>query len=209
MTENDHIFMPENHMDELYNSPNHVVRFVHNDRQEKIINMLPINGKYKILDAGCGEGHLLEKMHNKFPYYHYYGSDITDVALASAKERCSFAIIQKMDLKKLEYENEFFDVIICTEVLEHIYEYETVINELIRVLKKDGILIVSFPNELLWTLSRFILKRRPIKVPDHVNSFTPSLLRSKIKILQINQISFPFSFLPFSLSSGCIMKFKK
>lgn len=209
MTENNHIFMPKNHMDELYNSPNHMVRFAHNNRQKKIINMLPKNGKYKILDAGCGEGHLLEKMHNKFPYYHYYGSDITDVALASAKERCSFAIIQKMDIRKLEYENEFFDVVICTEVLEHIYEYETVINELIRVLKKDGILIISFPNELLWTLSRFILKRRLIKVPDHVNSFTPSLLRLKIKILQMNQISFPFSFLPFSLSLGCIMKFKK
>lgn len=97
MTQNNYIFMPKNHMENLYNARNPMVRFVHNNRLKKIINMLPINGKYKILDAGCGEGHLIKKMHNKFPYYRYYGADITDVALANAKERCSFASFQKMD----------------------------------------------------------------------------------------------------------------
>ncbi len=209
MTQNNHIFMLKNHMEKLYSSKNSVVRFVHNNRLEKIINLIPKKEEYKILDAGCGEGHLLKKIHDHFPKNYYYGVDITDIALVSARKRCPFANFQKMDLGNLAYDNEFFDIIICTEVLEHIYEYETVIAELVRILKKDGMLIISFPNETLWTLSRFILRRRPIKVPDHVNSFTPHKLSSKIKINQTAQISFPFSFLPFPISLGCIMKFKK
>ena len=208
MVRTDHIVMPENHMEELYNAQNPMVRFVHNSRLDKIVSLLPQTGTYKILDAGCGEGHLIQKMHARLPHNSYYGADITDIALSSSLERCPFAQFKKMDLGNLAYEKESFDIIICTEVLEHIYEYEVVIAELTRVLKKDGKLIISFPHEPLWTLSRFLLRRRPIKVPDHVNSFTPRRLRSKINMRQTYQRSLPFP-LPFRLSLGCIIQFTK
>lgn len=208
MVKTDHIIMPENHMEELYHSKNLVIRFVHNKRLDKILDIFPKETKNLILDAGCGEGQLLEKLHSRFSDNAYYGADITDVALTYAKGRCQFAHFYKANLGKLPFKKEFFDVIICTEVIEHIYEYETVIFEFLRVLKKGGILIISFPNEPLWTLGRFFLGRRPIKVPDHVNSFTPKKLKAKINMMQLGQWSVPFS-LPFAFSLGCVIKFKK
>lgn len=201
----DNIFMPEDHMEELYNSKNLLVRFVHTNRLNQIIKCMPSKNGIKVLDAGCGEGHLIEKLNKK---NFYYGVDITDIALQKAKKRCPHAEFYKMDLSKIDFNDGFFDVVICTEVLEHIFDYKKVINELKRVLKKDGYLILTFPNEMLWILSRFFLRRKPIKVPDHVNSFVPKKIKSLVNMELTSKVNLPFR-LPFLISLGCLMKFKK
>ena len=134
--------------------------------------------------------------------------DITEIALKKAKARCPFANFSEMNLADLKFEDGFFDVIIITEVLEHVIEYRAVVAELKRVLKKGGFLIVTFPNEFLWTVSRFLLGRRPIKVPDHVNSFNPSKIKKLIGMELITRKNLPFGG-PFSFSLGGFMNFKK
>jgi ubiquinone/menaquinone biosynthesis C-methylase UbiE len=200
---NEHIHMPKDHMDALYNSRNPLVRFVHRDRLDKIFAQ--VRGK-KILDAGCGEGHLLKFLSKRKA--EYFGIDITDVALEKARIRFPEGKFYKMDLTKLEFPDESFDCITCSEVLEHIYLYKDVLKELIRVLKKDGLLIITFPNETNWTISRFFLGRRPIKVPDHVNSFNPKMMRKVIKLNNIKVENMPYGF-PFFLSLGSLMVFRK
>lgn len=203
-----HIFMPEDHMNKLYKSKNPLVRFVHNNRLNTIVKTIPDKDGIRILDAGCGEGHLIEKLYYKNRNNMYYGIDITEIAIQKAQKKCPYAEFKLMDLSKIDFGSEFFDVIICTEVLEHIIDYSSVIEELKRLLKKDGFLIITFPNEFLWILSRFLLLRKPIKTPDHVNSFNPDKIKSKIKMELIYQFNLPFGFL-FFISLGCLMKFKK
>lgn len=209
MTKTDHIFMPVGHMEELYNSKNPLVRFVHNDRLNSIIEQIPKKSGLKVLDAGCGEGHLISKMYNKNSDNLYYGIDITEVALQKAKERCPYAKFEKRELSNIDSYRDFFDVVVCTEVLEHVYEYNIVIEELKKVLKDNGYLIITFPNETLWTISRFILMRKKSKVPDHVNSFDPDMIESSVNMKLIRQTSLPLRLFPFFISLGCLMTFKK
>ncbi len=208
MSRIDHLYMPENNMEEVYHSKNGLVSFVHNQRLEKIMECIPAGNELKILDAGCGEGHLIERLHEKNKHNEYYGADITDIAIQKFKERCSFATIKKMDLDNLQYADEMFDVVVCTEVLEHIYEYKDVIAELKRVTKKGGLLIITHPNEVLWTISRFLLGRNPIRVPDHVNAFTPGHIQKVVGYPRVNTINLPFG-LPFAFSLGRLYEFKK
>jgi SAM-dependent methyltransferase len=49
------------------------------------------------------------------------------------------------DARDLPFEKEFADTIILNQVLEHIYEYEKVLDEIHRVLKKDGKFVISVP----------------------------------------------------------------
>jgi ubiquinone/menaquinone biosynthesis C-methylase UbiE len=200
---NEHIYMPDDHMDALYNSRNPLVRFVHRNRLEKIF--LHVRGK-KVLDAGCGEGHLLKRLSERKA--EYFGADITDAALKKARERVPNGKFYKMDLAKLEFPDETFDCVTCSEVLEHIYLYKDVMKELVRVLKKGGLLIITFPNEANWTISRFLLMRRPVKVPDHVNSFSPKMMRKSVSIRNIRTENLPYG-LPFFMSLGCLMVFRK
>lgn len=209
MSKIEHLVMPKDHMDGLYNSKNPLVRFVHRQRLDAITaHVLPREEGIKVLDAGCGEGHLIQTLHERCSSNQYYGVDITPTALEDARERCPFGKFQIMDLSELSFESGFFDVVVATEVIEHIIEYEKVIMELTRVLKKGGALILTFPNEILWTISRLVLGRRPVRVLDHVNSFTPQMMKGLVGLDVVIQRNLPFR-LPFSMSLGCLMKFRK
>lgn len=204
----DHLYMPENHMEQLYNSENPVVKFFHLGRLRAIAKQIPRSSNLKVLDAGCGEGHLLRILYEDEPGGQYYGADITEVALERARSRCPFARLNRTSLLHTGYPDGFFDVIVCTEVLEHIYEYQDVLRELKRILKLGGLFIVTFPNEFIWTLGRFILGRRPVKVPDHVASFVPKTMKSLVGLKPIKRVHFP-RWLPFFLSTGALMEFEK
>lgn len=185
--------MPEDHMNEVYNSKNRIVSYVHRKRLIEITKIIP-NKELIVLDAGCGEGHLLEYIGIHKPKTKLIGVDITKIALISAKKRVkkSCRLIHG-DLTKIPLKNDSVDVITCTETLEHITQYLKVFSEFERILKPGGILITTVPNETTWTIARFILRRKPVKVPDHVNSFTPKKMRCstilkqrKIKYLPLN-----------------------
>lgn len=208
MSISEYPFMTEDHMDKLYNSRNPFVKFTHVSRLNSIAKRIPLKSESKILDAGCGEGHLIEKLYRMNSSALYYGIDIRRQAVEKTRVRCPYAELEVMNLVDISFDDELFDTVICTEVLEHLYEYQTVIKELERVLKKRGYLIVTFPNETLWTISRFLLGRKPIKVPDHINSFNPDRIKSLVRMKLISQVGLPFG-LPFHISLGCLMKFEK
>ncbi len=204
----DHLYMPTDHMEELYDSKNPLVRFIHTQRLEEIVREIPEQTGLRVLDAGCGEGHLLERIHRILPTGRLYGVDVTETALCRAKERCPWAQFTQTNLVHTDFPDAFFDVGVSTEVLEHVYEYPAVVQEMKRILKPGGHFILTFPNEFLWTVCRFFLGRRPIKVPDHVNSFDPDTVRTLVSLTPEKQVNLPFG-LPFLFSLTCLMKFRK
>ena len=51
----------------------------------------------------------------------------------------------KIDITTIQYPNNYFDIIICNHVLEHVLDYKKAIKEIFRVLKKGGFAIVQTP----------------------------------------------------------------
>ena len=208
MASTSHIVMAEDHMDGLYRSRNPLVRYVHNGRLDAIVKLVP-DGVRTILDAGCGEGHLLERLCEAGKGVELWGVDATKVAVERARMRCPSARIVEGDIARLPFKDESVGVIVCTEVIEHVPEYDEVLREFKRVLQPNGLLIISFPNERLWTIARALLLRRPIRVPDHVNSFSPYTMSMATRGLwSVGVKNLPFG-LPFWLSLNCVMVFKK
>ncbi len=195
-------------MDKLYNSGNFLVRYIHNNRLQNITNQFPNESELYVLDAGCGEGHLLVHLVKKNPHNNYYGADVTEVALTKARERCASARYLLTDLAKIDLADNFFDIIVCTETIEHIDDYRSVLKEFKRLLKPGGILILTFPNEFWWTISRLILGRRPIRVVDHVNFFTINKMKVLVALTVVKSFGLPWHW-PFFISLGGLVKFKK
>ncbi len=204
------LMMEKDHMEKLYSSKNPLIKYVHMGRLKKIIGLIPKRKNMKILDAGCGEGQLLSMVLKKFGLSNLklYGTDITSISLESAKKRIENAEFSLQDLRNLDYKDEFFDLIMCTEVIEHIPEYKKVLKEFERILKKGGILIISFPNEFLWNVSRFFLGRKSIKNPDHYNSFSPAIMIKEVNLNFKKRANVPFA-LPYFLALTRILVFEK
>jgi len=92
----------------------------------------------KILDFGCGDArykNILSKNNS------YTGIDVDESGHPTEDKK--FDLL--WDNKKLPFDNDSFDVIICTEVLEHVENLDVTIKELKRVLKKKGSLFVTMP----------------------------------------------------------------
>lgn len=209
-----HLIMEENHMDKLYKSKNPLVRFFHNQRLRSILKFIPEaklkkSQKLKVLDAGCGEGHLLQAIYKKSPHLLIYGVDVTKIALASARKRLGKkAKLFLQDLTNLKFPEGYFDIVICADVLEHVHDYKKVIYNLKKVTKNGGRIIVSYPNETNLTISRFLLRIKPAKAIDHVNSFIPKKMQEEFNLPVVKQLNLPVNLL-FIFSLEAVQAFKK
>src|SRR3989338_314758 len=101
------------------------------------------NKQLRILDAGCGTGFILKELDNVGLSL---GIDISEVALGYCKKRNIHRIAQA-SVSKLPFCEETLDIIILADVLYHklVSDDEVAINELHRVLRKNGILILNVP----------------------------------------------------------------
>lgn len=120
-----------------------------------LLNYLNIKDNDTVLDCGCGEGFytmVLSELYN----CKIWALDNDEKLLEIAKERIglkSNIIFRKGDINSLPFEDEVFDKIILTEVLEHISDDKKSLCEVYRVLKKGGTVGITVPNHnypFLW-----------------------------------------------------------
>ena len=186
------------------------IRWVENLRQKYIVKYLKVRPQDRIIDLGCGAGHLLDAISNS---KQLTGVDFSDFSLELAGKRLGTkAQLVKGDVTSLpdEMSGQKFDKIACSEVIEHVLKPELVIDEILKISKPDSIVVISIPNEKIIDLIKwFFIKLRifkllfpniPTKNVDewHVTNFDKELLEKiidgKLKIEKIKRI--PFFFLP-------------
>lgn len=104
--------------------------------------------KGNILDVGCGGGSLTESLTYFYPQAQIFGCDISKTAIKFAKRsgngKVKFDIIKN---KKLPYKDNFSDVCLCLDVLEHVPDIFFLLKEIKRVLNKNGLLYLVVPCE--------------------------------------------------------------
>lgn len=98
-----------------------------------------------ILDYGCGEGRYIGVLKEYFPESAIYASDISEIGLQIAKEKHPYVRYITMDEESLDIEDNFFDLIICIEVLEHVENIKRATGEIERLLRRDGMTILTTP----------------------------------------------------------------
>ncbi len=108
-----------------------------------------------VLEVGCSSGHLSGLLHQLFPQAHITGIDVYGPALAEAKKRYPTLKFQVADAHSLPFPNHSFDLIVCSETIEHVVDPSKVLHEIARVLKKDGQALVemdrgSVPFRIIW-----------------------------------------------------------
>ena len=168
----------------------------------------------KILDVGCAEGRTIQWLRTIFGNcFSYYGVDLSEVRINKAR---GFGIANTTfivdDAENLHFENETFDFVMCSQVIEHVPDEAQMLNEISRVLKINCNFQLDTVYKKKWA---FYFRRSPsgwALDPTHlreytdVNSLTSKFPESlEIKdihfekcLFRINSISL-FSFLPDSI----------
>jgi len=76
--------------------------------------------------------------------------DINPISIRNIRKEGVKAKTIDVETEKLPYQNNFFDLVTCTEILEHLVNLTLLLSELRRVLKKGGYVYATVPNDLYW-----------------------------------------------------------
>lgn len=160
-------------------------------RYHRIREILGLKGR-KVLDLGCGDGyfsHLLASDGNKVT-----AADVSRARLDKFKKIAAEEKIKQVlyDGKRLPFVDRSFDAVVILEVIEHLVNYEVVLKEIFRVLKKDGKIIVGTPyNEALekrmWQCPHC---EKQFHLYGHVHSFDEKSLKEALEKTGFKFLSF-------------------
>jgi SAM-dependent methyltransferase len=125
-----------------------------------------------VLDIACGTGYGLTILHEQGGARAVIGVD-ADFGAARAARRCGPSLVA--DGASLPFPDRAFDAITSFETLEHLHARDTFLGELARVLRPDGICVLSTPNAVY---------TRPVngtpRNPFHVHEYTLDELRAAL-----------------------------
>jgi|TARA_B100001113_G_scaffold222089_1_gene182127 ubiquinone/menaquinone biosynthesis C-methylase UbiE len=130
------------------------------------LNKYELNDNGIMLDVGCGEGRHIFGVMQDYPQMKCVGLDMDNASLNKAEEGYQYfesisnagAEFIKGSAYSLPFPDESIDLIVCSEVLEHLHEYNDAVVEIHRVLKPGGKFYASvpasWPEKVCWSLSK-------------------------------------------------------
>ncbi len=119
----------------------------------------------QFLDIACGTGEIIARLATDFPSVKFVGVDFTAAMLQKAKEK-TIALKnvqwQEADVAKLPFEDNVFDIILCSDAFHHFFNPKQVLSEICRVLKTGGLFLLVDPainNPILHFFANTVLKK--------------------------------------------------
>lgn len=156
---------------------------------KKILFHLRKSRGKKLLDIGCGAGKIAYLTGQK-------GFDVTGIEIERRVAKLAESNLGESgvkgkiiagDILNLKLNEDFFDVIVCSEVIEHVDEPKKIIKKVLKLLKEGGLFILTTPhNQKYWTVSD--------EYADHKKRFGVEEIKkllSDFRIVSLYTVGFP------------------
>jgi 2-polyprenyl-3-methyl-5-hydroxy-6-metoxy-1,4-benzoquinol methylase len=181
------IFLPPNRLqrcDEYADSdPYHVEQNINSDFHARRVTVTVelvheavsrLRHTPRILDLGCGQGHITEKIRQALGTAEVTGLDYSVSAVEYAHEHCPELDVAVGDAYECPYAENFFDVVVCNNLWEHVPDPLHLLSRISALLKPGGHVIISTPSRYrLGNLAR-VLRGKPVEFmsSQHVTEYT-------------------------------------
>lgn len=139
-----------------------------------ISHLLPKSGK--IVDLGCGLGHLCRFMHAFRPNcYKVYGMDFSGFAVKTAMANDKLTVYNKASVYETPYTDKYFDGIVASEFIEHLSDVPAFLREIKRIGRQGATVVITTPerNPLIDELTS----------EEHVREYTPKELMDTMSVI--------------------------
>ena len=103
-----------------------------------------------VVDIGTGTAGGFSEMFSRFQHSLLVGVDISEKSLGIALSRGVNGVCADLDGSNLPIRSESVDVVVMDEIIEHVSDTDGLIQEVNRMLKPGGMLLVSTPNIAAW-----------------------------------------------------------
>ena len=178
-----------------HTSKNPIQQFLINNFNNTLIKAItPLHVK-NVLDAGCGEGFSLYKLSEYNIGEKLEGIDYSKEAISIGKKLFPNLSLKQGSIYNLPCKDNTFDLVLSTEVLEHLENPKKALQEILRVSKKY--ILVSVPNEPFFMMSNFLRGKNVMKFgndPEHIQHWT---IFSFLKLMKEHEIQIKTVKLPF------------
>lgn len=163
--------------------------------REEYVRRLPVNPAGRILDIGCSNGSTgaLALREGKCGYY--CGVEVCQESARLARSRISDVIVADVETFVPRWPERSFDVLILSEVLEHMRDPGFVLRKLHPYLKPDGRVFASSPNVAHYSVIRMLLAGRwdlstyGAMDETHLRWFTPGTFREMFESCGYNVVN--------------------
>ena len=108
----------------------------------ELINKL--KGIRKGIDIGCSDGSFALKLKKDFNI-DMYGMDIAEGAIKSCNQKGIKGILHNLE-NQMPFKENTFDLVVLTEVIEHIFDTDFLLTEINSILNKNGYLVITTHN---------------------------------------------------------------
>ena len=185
--------LPSNFRKHTHKNP--IQQLLINNFYKTLINVIkPLKAK-TILDVGCGEGFSLNKLNENNIGEKLEGIDYSKEAISIGKKLFPNLLLKQGSIYDLPYKDNTFDLVLCTEVLEHLENPKKGLQEILRMSKKY--ILVSVPNEPFFMMSNFLRGKNVMRFgndSEHINHWTIFSFQKflKSKNIRINKLKLPF-----------------
>lgn len=170
-------------------------------RRDRILGLVKNSLAIKVLDVGCARGYLGLRIKESGKYV--AGIEISVGAAIEAKRVLDEVYIFDVSLGwPEEVRKQRFDLVILSEVLEHVFDPVFVLKNIHEILNSDGEVIITTPNFMTWTnrwkfiFGNFSYQEQGMFDFSHIRWFTYSyfkkvLINSGFEIVEESHIIFP------------------
>lgn len=103
---------------------------------------------HRLCDVGCGMGKNLPLLRREFPQATVVAFDLSSTATRAVSGSNLRVGVAQSDAAAIPVPDGRFDLVVCTEVLEHVNDLAATVTEIARSVRRSGFCIVSSPNYL-------------------------------------------------------------
>ena len=159
-----------------YQSKHPVERFLLERFKAKLVDLAVSARPGSVLDVGCGQGEVSGWLQERLPSALFIGTDVEPLFLQEgARERIGRVVANA--LPDLCFRPRSFDLVVLSEVLEHLEDPRAAIDALCRVPRRA--LLVTVPHEPVWRFGNMLRMRYLSDLgntPGHIQHFSPGKL---------------------------------
>jgi len=154
------------------------------------LSLLPLDGKERLLNIGCGTGAFEELLAGKYPALEIHAIDISEKELSFARQRNLSVNFRIGSITDIPYQDSFFDCVTCFGVLQNFNgSLLSAIAEMSRVLKERGDIFITTLDADYVGFKSGERNPNPINsyfVPEELNKLLESVGISPIRMAAIS-----------------------